>query len=233
VIVLPHERGHAVIEQAEHARQCGELARAWAQPQAPDVVLAAEEHELGMVEWDRAPELDDSSGLPRTVTRMRLEAHLPLRLDGPRRLAQRSPYAALLASLHHVSFYTKPPVHGLLRRPGRLIAAYLRESAAFQEELRAQVDASEEQVDRDWRLVRRWDGISHMLLHDRPADLEPWPFRKDTVEVPITARLLERTFEDREALHAALAAAPAIELPYVIERSSTARRSSESDSLSG
>ena len=222
-----------MIEQAEHARQCGEIARAWAQPPGPEVVLAAEQHELGMVEWDRAPELDPDSGLPRTVTRMRLDAHLPLRLDGPRRLAERSPYAGLLASLHHVSFYRKPPVHGLLRRPGRQISSYLRASAAFQRGLRAQLDVTDEQIDGDWRLVRRWDGISHMLLHDRLDDLDPWPFASDHVDLPITARVLEGAFRDSEALHTALAEAPSIELPYAIERSRTTRRSSESESATG
>ena len=222
-----------MIEQAEHARQCGELARAWAEPPAPEVVLAAEQHELGMVEWDRAPELDPENGLPRTVTRMRLEAHLPLRLEGPRRLADRSRYAALLVSLHHVSFYRKPPVYGLLRRDGRRIAAYLGESARFQAELRSRLEVADEQVERDWRLVRRWDGISHMLLHGRPSELDPWPFKGDRVEVPVTARVLERGYEDREALHAALAEAPSIELPYAIERSSTIRRSSGSEAATG
>jgi len=224
-----------VIAQAEHARQCAELARAWAGSPSDEVVLAAEEHELGMRDWDREPDLDLETGLPRTITRMRLEVHLPLRLDGPRRLAQRSAYAALLASLHHVSFYRKPSAYDRLRRAGRLIGSYLRESAAFQAELRSGLDVPEQQVERDWRLVRAWDGISHGLMHElAPADtLDPWPFARDRVDVPMQARLLEGTFSDREALHRALAEAPLVELPYALTRSSTTRRSSESPSPSG
>lgn len=234
MIVLPHEQGHVVIEQVEHARQCAELARAWADRPSDDVVLAAEQHELGMTEWDREPDLDPETGLPRTITRMRLEVHLPLRLEGPRRLAERSPYAALLASLHHVSFYRRPPAYGLVRRAGRLIASYLRESAAFQTELRAELDPPPEQVERDWRLVRRWDGISHTLMHEsEPSPPAPWPFARDHVDVPMRARVLEGTFSDRKSLHRALAGAPVIEIPYALARSSTTRRSSESDSRTG
>ncbi len=225
-----------MIEQAEHARQCAEMAWAWASEPSDEVILAAEQHELGMLEWDREPELDPERGVPRSVMRMRLEVHLPLRLAGPRRLAERSPYAGLLTSLHHNSFYRKPPPHGLLRRKGRMIGSYLRESAAFQAELRGRLDVTDEQVERDWRLVRAWDGISHTLIHERaPAadGLAPWPFARDRVELPIEARVLEGTFRDREALHRALAEAPVIELPYAIERSSTTRRSSESASPSG
>lgn len=233
MIVLPHREGHAVVTQAEHARMCGVLGRAWADPVSDEVILAAEQHELGMLAFDADPELDPDRGLPRTVNRMRLEAHLPLRLDGPRRLAEASPYAALLASLHHTSFYSKPPVYGLLRRPGRLIAAYLRESRAFQDELRARVDVPGQQVDRDWRLVRNWDGCAHRLMFGEDPDQDPWPFTPDRLALTLEARLLEGTFSDRGEMLRALASAPRIELSYELARPSTSRRSSESPSPPG
>jgi hypothetical protein len=225
---------------------CGQLARAWGNERfatpAEEVCLAADQHEIGMLEWDRAPELDAASGLPKPVTRMDLSTHLPLRLRGPERLAAQSPYAALVASLHHTSFYAKPHPLGLVRRPGRQIRAYLRRSADFQERMRTEAGASDAEIERDWRLVRTWDALSHTLLQDRvPRTLEgvpaaagewvgldvsardgtytvdPWPFASRRVVVNSEGWLLERAFGDPDELHRALASAPRIELSYELE----------------
>jgi hypothetical protein len=223
---------------------CGRLAAAWGNerfgavdPMA-DVVLAAEQHELGMLEWDDAPTLDSETGLPTTVNRLDVETHLPLRLQGPELLARQSGYAALLASLHHVSFYSQPPLYGLLRRPGRQIRDYLRRSSEFQERLRDELDAPEAEIERNWRLVRAWDGLSHTLMFERAPQtqrgvpgvdgmvelrvdrrdgahtVDPWPFASERLEVSVEARLLHGTFSDQTALQQALAGAPRIELSY-------------------
>ena len=223
---------------------CGQLATAWGNERfgavhpAEEVRLAASEHELGMREWDESPTLDRATGLPTTVNELGVETHLPLRLLGPERLRERSAYAALLASLHHVSFYDEPPVYGLLRRPGRRIHAYLRESDELQRGLRGQVDAPDDEVERNWRLVRAWDGLSHTLMFDRapqthrevpaangPVDvrvaggdgtytMDPWPFGVERVVVGVEGLLLRDTYGDPAALHEGLRAAPAIRLDY-------------------
>jgi len=224
---------------------CGELARAWGNElfgeldPSEDLYLAAEQHELGMLEWDRNPALDPHSGLPVTVQEMDLSTHLPLRLRGPERVRAQSPYAALLVSLHHTSFYAKPPRLGLLRKRGRQINSYLASSAEFQRQLREAVGAPDPQVERNWRLVRAWDGLSHCLMYDRApgaleavptADgrlarlefgardgvytLDPWPFEPERVRASAEARLLEGPFSDRASLREGLAAAPRFELSY-------------------
>jgi hypothetical protein len=224
---------------------CGQLAQAWGNERfgavrpAEEVCLAAEQHEIGMVEWDRAPTLDPTTGLPTTVNRLDLSTHLPLRLQGPERLLDQSPYAALLASLHHTSFYSMPPVLGLARRPGRQIRGYLRQSASLQARLREELGVPAAEIERNWRLVRAWDGLSHLLMFERapqaipnvPAapekmidvhvsrrdgthSLDPWPFSAGRVSVGVEARLLEDRFSEPDRLLRALAEAPQIELSY-------------------
>jgi hypothetical protein len=231
------------VTQQEHARMCAELGRAWGNerfgPVDPEVVLASEQHELGMLEWDRAPSLDPASGLPATVRRMDPSAHLPLRLLGPERLREQSPHAALLASLHHTSFYERPPMHGLLRRRGRQIRSYLTRSERFQRELRAELGVPEPELERGWRLVRAWDGLSHILLHGRaptalqqvpaaggelvaihltPRDgalsLDPWPFSTDRLSISVGGARLLRSFSEEEEMQEALRRAPRAELSW-------------------
>jgi hypothetical protein len=245
MIVLDDDRGHVVVSQAEHAAMCAEMGRAWGNDRfgpvepAEEVCLAAEQHEIGMRDWDLAPDLDPDTGLPATVTRIDIATHLPLRLEGPRRLARQSPYAALIASRHHTSFYVRPRGIALLRRPARQIRSYLDASAEFRRDLSEQLGLLEHELDRNWRLVRTWDGLSHDLLLDRApctrhgvpaADgayvdlrlerrgdgyrLDPWPFAAERIVVHAGGRLLEQTFTNERRMREALARAPEVVLTY-------------------
>ncbi len=95
------------IGQASHAWISGQMARAWAEPFSPfeEVCLAAEQHDVGMAEWDLAPTLNHSSGLPHSFTEMPLETHAALWLEAPKRLVTTSVYAAALVSLHGTRLY--------------------------------------------------------------------------------------------------------------------------------
>ena len=215
---------------------CAELAAAWGgegfgpvEP-AEELRLAAGEHELGWIAWDQAPTLNPATGLPFTVIELDLEHYIQFQLDGPRRLAERSPYAALLTVHHHMSFYDRPR--------DELVRSHLARSAAYRDELRSRVDATDEEIERNWRLIRAWDGISHELLYDwlpttrgvpdaeggevelrlehrdGAITLDPWPFTAPEVTVRAQGRLLERTFTDQERMRKALAEAPKMTLEY-------------------
>jgi hypothetical protein len=245
LIVVRHRRGHLAVTQQSHAEMCGQLAEAWGNDRFPrprtanDLVRAAAGHELGMLEWDREPALDPRSGLPASVKRMDPADHLPLRRLSPERLAARSEYAALLCSLHHTSFYAKPSPLRRMRRHHRLVHAYLGDERERQRALRATLRPGAAELERDWRLVRSWDAISHVLLLDRapervagiPVDcdrredisirrsgegfrIDPWPFGAAEVVAGARGRLLERTYGDREEMLADLLDAPELELTY-------------------
>lgn len=226
---------------------CGQLAEAWGNERfprpetAPDLTLAAAGHELGMLEWDREPALDPASGLPASVKRMDPAEHLPLRRLSPDRVAARSEYAALLCSLHHTSFYSEPSMLQRLRRRNRLVRGYLGDERERQRTLREHLDPPPAELERDWRLVRSWDAISHVLLLDRAPErvasvpiatgslaeisisrsgqahaLDPWPFARERVTTGARGHLLDHTYDDRDAMLAALAAAPEVELSYTL-----------------
>ena len=122
---------------------CAQIARAWGndafggfEPR-PAVELAAERHELGM-EGER-PLLNPATGLPKDFDDLSHAEHLPLQFAGPERLAEIEPYAGLLASLHHESFYRRTSPLAVLTRDGRLERDALRRSAALQARLRAEL----------------------------------------------------------------------------------------------
>ena len=246
MFVLGHPEGHVVVWQRAHAAMCAQLARAWGnaafggfEPRTI-VELAAERHEMGM-DGER-PALDPATGLPKDFDALSHREHLPVQFDGPELLAEIEPYAGLLASLHHESFYRRTSPLAVLTRDGRVERRALRRAARLQQRLRAQLAPRDEEVDRNRRLVRYWDGLSHDLLYRRwpcvrrgvPATggerhdirlaadgdrltLEPWPLRSASERVSVSGRLLRERCADEAQLRAALDAAPEVELAFVLE----------------
>src|SRR3954470_12760168 len=141
---------------------CAQIARVWGsdafggfEPRAV-VELAVERHEMGMD--SEQPVLNPASGLPKDFDELSHEEHLPAQFSGPEQLAEIEPYAGLLASLHHQSFYRRTSWTALLTRDGRLERQAQRRSVLLQEKLRAKVAAHEAEVRRNQRLLRYWDG---------------------------------------------------------------------------
>jgi hypothetical protein len=250
VFVLAHSEGHVVVWQRAHAAMCAQLARAWGnaafgevEPRAV-VELAAERHEMGMD--GEEPELNPQTGLPKDYDALSHAEHLPRQFDGPERLAELDPYAGLLASLHHASFYRRTSPTALLTRDGRIERRALRRAGRLQQRLRAQLRPDEAQVERNRRLVRYWDGLSHDLLARRwprvrqgvPAangdlrdvllttkgsganvvlSLDPWPFREERQQFRATGRLLRGRYATQAQLRAAFDAAEEVEFAFALE----------------
>src|SRR5438270_10006634 len=111
MLVHPDDSGTLLIGQASHAWVSGQLARAWGSTRfgalepCEEVCLAAEQHDIGMAEWDLAPTLNPVTGLPHSFTEMPLDVHMSLWRAAPRRLLRQSRYAALLTSMHGVRLY--------------------------------------------------------------------------------------------------------------------------------
>lgn len=202
MLLVDHPDGKVAVAQPAHAWISGQLARAWADvTPREEVCLAAEQHDLPWIDWERNPTYDPQTGYPYTFMSLGMPAKLAMWADGPDRLVAQSRYAALLVSMHGSRLYD-----GLDR-------------SAFERDLRATLDAGEEEVERNSRLIATWDGMSlALLLGWRPwtgggvrmepdGRVEPWPFATDRVVVQTEGRLLRGP-------DMPLAGAPWIELRY-------------------
>lgn len=204
------------IGQASHAWISGQIARAWAEPFEPyeEICLAAEQHDVGMAEWDRTPSLNPDTGLPHSFAEMPFAAHSRLWLEGPRRLLTASTHAAALVSLHGTRLYE-------MRDLTDAIGAFLH----AQEEFRRELGFARDDLEPGSTLVWMWDYLSLAALLGWTGQVEgltvdgpritPWPFAPPTLTVRCEARRLRGRYEDEEAMRAALAAAP-VE-PVVVE----------------
>ena len=206
-----------VIGQASHAWLSGQLARAWSPRPSEEVCLAAEQHDVGMAEWDLKPRLHPS-GRPVSFLEMELDEHLALWSAAPDKLLSQSAYAALLVSMHGCALY-----EGRASLAG--VAAYLERERERQERLIESLGANREEVARDQRLVAAWDAMSLALcLGWDDYEVEgvtlsrgtaaPWPFAEPELLVRCESRRLTERFDTEAAPHAALAETPVEKLSF-------------------
>ena len=88
-------------------------------------------------------------------------------------------------------------------------------------------DAADDELRRNQQLIWRWDRLSLALCLEweiRPDELEPWPFARDEVDLRCEGRRLEGRYDDERALHAALEAAPRVELRFQLTPSDAGGR---------
>ena len=224
--MLLREEGDAAIciGQPAHAWLSGQMARAWRDVEPwEEVCLAAEQHDIGMADWDADPELNPETGRPYSFMEMRLPTHLALWSAAPARLLPQSRYAAMLVSMHGTALYERRDLDRLAADDASLVREYLDSQRALQEALIESLGADREQVRRNQQLLWRWDSLSLALClrWDQSAideQLEPWPFREPRVTLRTEGRRLEGRFDDEDAMRSALAAAPWVELRFELER---------------
>ena len=209
MLVRPDGDGAVCIGQMSHSWISGQMARAWAEPFSPfeEVCLAAEQHDVGMAEWDLAPSLNAETGLPHSFTEMPFSVHSALWLEAPKRLVSTSVYAAALVSLHGTRLYE-------LRDRAPEVDDFLGAQQAFRREL----GFEREDLEPGSTLVWTWDYLSLAVLLGWKGEVEglsvdgtcitPWPFRTPELVVRYEARYLPGRYTDEAEMRAALAAAP-------------------------
>jgi hypothetical protein len=251
VLIRPDGDGLLAIGQASHAWLSGQLARAWGNerfdPPDPreEVCLAAEQHDVGMSEWDLTPRLQRATGRPQSFMEMALEDHLGLWAAAPQRLLTQSRYAALLVSMHGCALYERRDLARMAPPDADSVRAYLARERSRQERLIELLGVDHAQVSRNQRLVFAWDGLSLALClawsdhvaADVPASgaadadvrlepmtgeparrftVDPWPFAAGELRARCEGRALNRRYDSERELHAALEDAPAVPLDFTL-----------------
>jgi hypothetical protein len=235
ILRSPEDGTRLLIPQPSHALLSGQMMAAWgapgfAQPDpAPEVILAAEQHDIAWLSWETAPTLDRETCLPHPFTRLGPAVHAPMWARGVE--IARAAYGlwpALLISLHGTRVYTEymdperlpPEDHAAIDRNAAI-------EAALQADWIAKLGVSREQVERNSALVAVTDALSLALCFADPDkageapmedgstrkmklvrqgasrwSLDPWPFRGSTLTVQCeTIRLpAETRWTDEEVM---------------------------------
>ena len=199
--MLLRKDGEAVIaiSQPAHAWVSGQLARAWGNADFgrptpfEDVCFAAEQHDIGWLCWELAPELDAESGQPKTFMQVPPATHTALWRDGVQRARIYGRYAALLVSLHADTIYSRFfNFEKAKPQDAAVVRTFLAEQRAFQETLLATLRSdgayaeasAAEAVERNRLLVAALDWMSLNLC---------WGVAEETRIPDVPASGAERT----------------------------------------
>lgn len=95
------------IAQTSHAWLAGQIARSWGNKQfsvpepQEELFLAAEQHDIGWIDWEQNPELNEESGLPYNFLEMPLLKHIAIWKNGTDKALSISRFVAWLLSCHN------------------------------------------------------------------------------------------------------------------------------------
>jgi hypothetical protein len=107
MLIRPEEKSVLLVSQPAHAWVTGQLARSWGNDEFPrlseEVCLAAEQHDIGFLPWEKQPTLNRDTGLPHNFLELPVRTHFEIWTNGIQDMQQFGRYPALLVSMHFTS----------------------------------------------------------------------------------------------------------------------------------
>jgi Protein of unknown function (DUF3891) len=215
--------GALAVSQLTHAWISGRILRAWDENLAETLLLAAEQHDIGWIDWETEPTFNPKTGRPHLFREVRASAHAPMWTRGVERaLAAWGAHVALLVSRHGALIYRRfIDRHRMSEADAAAAQAYLHAQAPVEAAWTRALMLEDAELERETALVAFADALSLALCGDlkAPLDLEvpgrnggastlrlaerprgsfdfvlsPWPFRANELVVEGEARPLPAT----------------------------------------
>jgi hypothetical protein len=162
------------ISQPSHAWISGQIIRAWGNaafgPVAPyeDVCLGSEQHDIGWLEWEQAPTLNQATGRPHSFRELGIAAHIAIWRRGTELALAFGRYPALLVSLHGAGLYAAFDADSASAADVTIVSDFLDDQRSLQRRLRENLSADpcfarhagDAAITRNRGLVRTADRMS-------------------------------------------------------------------------
>ena len=193
------------ISQPAHAWIAGRLMRRLAAPLSEPLLLAGEQHDIGWLDWERAPSFDPQAGRPPSFREVGAVVHAPMWTAGVERaLAAWGPQVALLISRHGGRIYRRFGLPSAGPGDAAAIHGYLAAQAPLEADWAAACGLEAAELERQSTLIAFVDALSLAvcgalrtpvglegpdgvvrLSEAAPFDLRlaPWPFRGEALTI--------------------------------------------------
>jgi hypothetical protein len=220
MLFCDHNSTVLAISQPAHAWISGQLLRAWAARLEEPLLLAAEQHDIGWLDWEAAPTFDIETGRPHLFRHVGATTHAPMWTRGVEQaLAAWGAHVALLISMHGALIYRRFfDRHRMSKADARAVENYLGAQASREEKWMQALRLNPAAVKKESSLIAFVDALSLALcgglkvpttleapaqngdlmpieLSGRPGRpfefvLAPWPFSGDALALEAEARPL-------------------------------------------
>jgi hypothetical protein len=162
------------ISQPSHAWIAGQILRGWGQELEEPLLLAADQHDIAWLDWERAPSFNPDTGRPHAFRALGPATHAPMWAEGIQRaLSAWGMRVALLISRHGALLYTR------FADPARISAAdavaietFLREQRPLQARWAEALGLDEATLAHDTELLALVDALSLAICGDLKTPLE-------------------------------------------------------------
>lgn len=211
------------ISQPTHAWISGQILRAWDEALGEPLLLAAEQHDIGWLDWETAPTFNPETGRPHLFREIGAAVHSPMWRQGVERaLGAWGAHVALLVSRHGGVIYRRyTDRHRISEADAAAAQAYLDAQAPIEATWAEMEGLDAATLQKESMLVALVDTLSLALcgelktpieveapnargetetlrLIERPGYpfdfvLSPWPLSKDVLIVEGEARRLPST----------------------------------------
>jgi len=212
--------GALAISQLTHAWISGQILRAWDESLSETLLLAAEQHDIGWIDWETEPTFNAETGRPHLFREIGASAHAPMWARGVERaLGAWGTHVALLVSRHGGVIYRRyTDRHRAAEADAAAARNYLRTQAPIEAAWSRALALEPAELDKETAFVAFSDTLSLALCGElkTPLDLEapgqggdaltlrlaerpggsfdfvlsPWPFRANELVVEGEARSL-------------------------------------------
>lgn len=170
--MIAYEREHSFVmfTQHDHALASGEMAGHWKddyfirKEKREEVIYGISQHDRGWIDVDDTPFWYDAERKPYTFVDFPLVPKLPFYEKGVDEIEKESPYAALLCSMHYVSFFGDTSEEKAL--------AYVDKERERQRRLLTQLSlnqAEKEALDFHFDLLQFCDNLSLYVCMQEPG----------------------------------------------------------------
>ena len=208
------------ISQLTHAWISGQILRAWNDSLGETVLLAAEQHDIGWMDWETTPSFNPQTGRPHLFRDIGASVHAPMWTEGVQRaLNAWGSHVALLISRHGGVIYRRyADRHRISEADAMAAQRFLDTQGPIEAAWAQTLGLAAGALNRETTLVALVDTLSLALCGElkapmdlaapdrngdihtlrlverpgRPYDfvLSPWPFRTEVVAVEGEARPL-------------------------------------------
>ena len=205
--------GVLAISQPTHAWFSGQILRAWDEALGKPLLLAAEQHDIGWLDWETAPSFNPETGRPHLFREIGAAVHSPMWRQGVERaLDAWGAHVALLISRHGGVIYRRyTDRHRTGEADAAAAQAYLEMQAPIESVWAKMLGLNAVTLQKETMLVALVDTLSLALCGElkTPIELEapnasggtktlrlterlghpfefvlsPWPLRQDVLDV--------------------------------------------------